>query len=220
MRRAVRTLLLVTAGGLAREVATLEQATGRYERLLMSDDDPLLWGSKVAGVPVIGSIDRVGDLGDADLVVCAGSGTTRRALVARLDALGVPAERYARVVHPSVDVPPTCHVGAGTILLAHVTLTADVRLGRHVVAMPGATLTHDCVVEDFGTLCAGVSLGGGVHVGAAAYLGMNSCVREGLRVGEEAVLGMGAGLLSPLPAGETWVGLPARPAAVRVPVED
>jgi acetyltransferase-like isoleucine patch superfamily enzyme len=66
-------------------------------------------------------------------------------------------------------------------------------------------------VEDFATLCAGVSLGGGVRVGAAAYLGMNAAVREGLTVGDGAVLGMGAALTRDLPPGQTWVGQPARP---------
>ena len=79
------------------------------------------------------------------------------------------------------------------MVLANVTMTADVTVGEHVVLMPQVVLTHDDVVADYATLCAGVVLGGTVHIGAGAYLGMNSSVRQGIRVGRDATLGHGVG---------------------------
>jgi acetyltransferase-like isoleucine patch superfamily enzyme len=131
--------------------------------------------------------------------------------VERLNKLGVGDDRWGQVVDPSVRVPSSCRIGAGSILLAGTVLTAEVTIGRHVVVMPHATLTHDDQLEDFATVCAGVSLAGGVRVGPRAYLGTNASVREAVVVGADAVLGMGSALLSDLPAGETWVGVPARP---------
>ena len=77
--------------------------------------------------------------------------------------------------------------------------------------MPGVVLTHDDQINDFATLCARVTLGGNVLVGEGAYLGMGAMVRERVEVGEGSTLGMGAVLLRDLPAGETWVGVPAQP---------
>jgi sugar O-acyltransferase (sialic acid O-acetyltransferase NeuD family) len=206
-------LALVAASGLAREVLAVEAALAPYDEIVVVDDDPIRWGTELAGHPVlVGGIERLAGLPHHRVVVCAGSGRARRAIVARLASAGVGPQRFATVRHPSVEVPAGCAVGHGSILLANVTLTCDVRIGRHVVAMPGVTLTHDDVVADYATLCAGVSLGGGVVVGEAAYLGMNASVRQGVVVGPEATLGMGAALVAPLPAGETWVGVPARPA--------
>jgi sugar O-acyltransferase (sialic acid O-acetyltransferase NeuD family) len=205
------TLVVVAASGLAREVLAVPGLLRDHHRVVVLDDDPARWSESLAGHRVHGGLDLVTGVPDARVVVCAGSGRARRSIVARLLELGVGPDRYATVRHPSVAVGAGSTIGAGSILLAHVALTADVRVGRHVVAMPGATLTHDDVVEDYATLCAGVSLGGSVRVGEAAYLGMNSAVRERAAVGREAVLGMGGVLLHDLPDHQTWAGVPARP---------
>ena len=205
-------LLVVAAGGLAREVLEVVRAARAFTGdLRVLDDAPQTWGGELNGAPVAGGLEEVKRYENHEVLVCAGRGVVRRGLVARLAELGVEPERYATVVHPSVRLPASCEVGAGTVLLAGVVLTATVHLGRHVVAMPNVTLTHDDQVADFVTLCAGVSLGGTVCVGEAAYLGMNSSVREELSVGSDTVLGMGSVLLQDLPDGETWAGVPARP---------
>ncbi len=212
-------LLLIAASGLAREVLAVERLLDRHAAFHVVDDNPALWGTEVGGVPVVGGIDLVGEYADHDLLVCAGRGPARRGIVARLRELGVRADRFATTVHPGVDVPAGSRIGRGSIVLAGAVMTADVSLGEHVVAMPHVTLTHDDVVGDYATLCAGVTLGGEVTVGEGAYLGMSSSVRERVTVGADAVLGMGAVLLRDLPAGETWVGTPARPFGVRLDSE-
>ena len=208
-------VILVAASGLAREVAAVLSLDPGYVLRGVLDDDPRLAGSVVAGATVLGPVESAGDHRDARFVLCAGRGASREAIRRGLAGLGVGPEHYLTVIHPSVEVPGSCEIGLGSVLLAQVALTADVKVGEHVVAMPNVTLTHDVVVEDFATLTAGVSLAGGVRVGRGAYLGMNASVRQGGRIGAGAVLGMGAVLLSDLPPGETWIGVPAQRAAHR-----
>lgn len=207
-------VILVAASGLAREVIAAAPRGIRFIGIL--DDDREKHGSLLAGVPVSGGLEQLEHRGSAKIAVCAGKGAGRRGLVTRLSEFGVTDADYATLLAPGVRVPPGCAVGAGSVVLPGVVLTADVTIGRHVVVMPNVTLTHDDRLDDFATLCAGVSLGGNVTIGEAAYLGMNSSVRENSCVGAGAVLGMGAALLFDLPEGETWVGVPARPLAVRI----
>jgi sugar O-acyltransferase (sialic acid O-acetyltransferase NeuD family) len=210
-------LLLIAAGGLAREVLATVRESGQHDVVGILDDDEDKAGSFVDGAPVLGPVSDALRYPQAGAVVCVGAGSGRARVVARLAGLGFPQSRYTAVVDSSVRIPPGCRIGVGSILLGHVTLTAGVTLGDHVVVMPGVTLTHDDVVEDFTTFASGVSLGGGVRIGRAAYLGMNASVREGTSVGAGAMIGMGAVVLRDVPADETWVGVPARAMRSGIP---
>jgi sugar O-acyltransferase (sialic acid O-acetyltransferase NeuD family) len=203
-------LLLVAASGLAREVLAVCEASGRSVVGVL-DDDAAKVGTALGTTTVLGSLDRVRHHPHAELLLCAGKGSVRRDLAVRLAALGVGDDRYATIVDPSVRLPRSCSLGVGSILLGGVVLTADVRVGRHVVCMPHVTLTHDDDLADYVTLTTGVSLGGGVTVGEAAYIGMNASVREQRTVGAACVLGMGAVLVSDQPDGTVYAGVPARP---------
>lgn len=202
-------LLIVGASGLAREII----ASGLSGVVGVVDDDVDLHGTDLAGVPVVGSIGDAVDRTES-LLVCIGPSTQRRSVVRRLSKFGVADERFASYTAASVIIGSTSTVGVGSILLDGVVVTADVAIRRHVVVMPNCTITHDCILEDFATLAAGVALGGGVRVHNAAYLGMNASVRQRLTIGESAVIGMGSAVVQDVPHDQTWAGVPARPLQV------
>ncbi|MBM7770574.1 sugar O-acyltransferase (sialic acid O-acetyltransferase NeuD family) [Actinokineospora baliensis] len=205
-------LLLVGAGGLAREVLAAARALpSEFKTIGMLDDNPAQHGSDVDGVPVLGPSDLVHEHTDALVLVCVaspGKPAGRANVVRRLD---LPAERYATLVHPAASVAPGVELGEGTVLLAGTVITAPQRVGAHVLAMPHVLFTHDDSVADFVTCAGRATLAGAVTVAESAYLGAGSLVRQGIRIGARAVLGMGAVVLSDVPDDQTWVGVPAKP---------
>lgn len=211
-------IVLIGASGLAREVIAVLAESTRRRVVGVLDDNASALGASFGGVPVLGTIGDVEALAGARPLVCVGAGRSRESIVGRLSARGIPQTEYPTILDPSVRNPGGCQIGPGSILLANVTLTADLTVGCHVVIMPGVTVTHDDVIEDFVTIAAGVSLGGGVRVARAAYLGMNSSVLPGAIIGAYSTLGLGAALLTDLPDHETWVGVPAHPIRRHDPV--
>ncbi|HEY6531318.1 MAG TPA: NeuD/PglB/VioB family sugar acetyltransferase [Acidimicrobiales bacterium] len=209
----LRPLVLAGAGGFARETAELVAALGPdggFDLLGFLDDDPLMVGADVGGLPVLGPLDWVHDHPDVAVVLCAGNPGNpgvRRTIAHRL---GLDDDRYATLVHPAASVASSASLGPGTVVHATTVLTADIELGAHVAVMPAVVLTHDDVVSDFVTIGAGVRVAGGVLVGEAAYLGSGCLIRERVTVGRDSLVGMGAVVTRDIPPGEVWVGSPAR----------
>lgn len=208
----LRPLILVGAGGFARETAELVRAINdvrpTWDLLGCVDDSPALHGTEVAGMRVLGPCDTVID-GDAQVAVCLGNPRryTTRALV--VDRLGLPPERYATLVHPAAVIPRSVPVGHGTVVHATTVATGWASIGAHVAVMPGVIITHDDRIRDYVTIAAGVRLAGGVIVERGAYLGSGVLVRENLTIGAWSMVGMGALVTKSIPPGELWIGSPA-----------
>lgn len=207
-------LLLVGAGGFAREtlelVAAVNRAAPRWDVRGLLDDDDALHGTRVGGVEVLGPAAAVADHPDARVAACVASPGDPFRRLRLVDRLALPPDRWATLVHPAAVVAASASIGPGSVLHACTVLTADVRMGAHVAVMPAVVLTHDDIVEDGVTFGAGVRVAGAVTIQRGAYLGAGALVREHLVVGAGAVIGMGAVVTRRVPPGETWTGVPAR----------
>lgn len=208
---APRPLLLLGAAGLAREVLAAVRALPEQPWTVLGalDDNPDRHGAELDGVPVLGPTTLVHEHPDAAVVACVAS--PRRPGL-RLDLprrLGLPADRWATVVHPTAAVAAGTVLGAGCVLLAHTVVTAPQRIGAHLLAMPHVLLTHDDVIGDGVTMAGRATLGGGVTVGDGAYLGSGCLIRENVTIGAGALVGLGAVVLRDVPPGQIWAGNPA-----------
>lgn len=219
----MRSLLLIGAGGFARETIELVRAINRlvptWDLIGLLDDDPEMHGRELLGVPVLGPCDAAETFADTAVVACVANPDDplrRLRLVARL---GLTAEHCATLVHPTAAIAESATIGPGSVLHANTVLTADIRIGAHVAIMPGVILTHDDVVEDGVTFASGARVASAVTVEAGAYIGAGALLRERLTVGAGAVVGMGAVVTKPVPAGEVWFGSPARPAPATIGLE-
>jgi sugar O-acyltransferase (sialic acid O-acetyltransferase NeuD family) len=222
--RAQRDLILIGCGGFGREtaaaVAAINAVEPRWRLRGFLDDSPELEGTTVAGVPVLGPIDSVGDHPNAAVVITTGRPGNYVSRPAIADRIDLDEDRYATLVHPSAVVGADCRIGPGSVLLGHVDLTTEVVVGGHVAVMPQVVLPHDTVVEDFATIASGVQVGGGCEIARGSYVGSGSCLREGLRIGVRAMIGMGAVVTRDVPAERLWCGVPARDCgAAPIPID-
>lgn len=145
--------------------------------------------------------------------IAVANGTTRAHLARRCAVDGIG---FFQVHAANVVVMDDCTIGEGAILCPFVTLTSNIRIGRHFHANLYSYVEHDCVIGDFVTFAPGVSCNGNVTIEDYAYIGSGAVLRQGrpgepLVIGRGAVVGMGAVVTRSVPPGVTVVGNPARP---------
>ena len=84
-------------------------------------------------------------------------------------------------------------IGEGTFLMAHVHIGHDAQIGADCELAPGTVIGGHCTVGD------------------RVRFGVNASVRPFITIGDDARIGAGAVVVKHVPAGEVWVGNPARP---------
>ncbi len=91
-------------------------------------------------------------------------------------------------------------------------MLADTRIGRGAKIDNAVQIGHNCVVEPGAILVAQVGLAGSVTIGAGAILAGQVGVKDHVTIGAGARIGARSAVHGDVPAGETWLGEPARPA--------
>jgi sugar O-acyltransferase (sialic acid O-acetyltransferase NeuD family) len=145
--------------------------------------------------------------------IAIANGFVRQKLAERCAADGVTFfETRASNVVQLDDV----QIDEGAILCPFVTLTSNIRIGKHFHANLYSYVEHDCVIGNFVTFAPGVKCNGNVLIEDHAYIGAGAIIKQGqpgrpLVIGRSAVVGMGAVVTKSVPPGVTVVGNPARP---------
>ena len=151
--------------------------------------------------------------GTRHAVLAIASGSVREALAERCALDGVQPWTVAAANVVQMD---EVQLGEGAVLAPFVTITSNIRIGRHFHANLYSYVEHDCVVGDFVTFAPGVHCNGNVVIEDHAYIGAGAILKQGqpgqpLVIGKGAVVGMGAVVTKSVAPGATVVGNPARP---------
>lgn len=106
-------------------------------------------------------------------------------------------------------------LGEGAVLCPFVTLTSNIRIGKHFHANLYSYVEHDCTIGNYVTFAPGVKCNGNVVIEDHVYIGSGAVLKQGrpgqpLVIGRGAVVGMGAVVTKSVAPGTTVVGNPAR----------
>jgi UDP-3-O-[3-hydroxymyristoyl] glucosamine N-acyltransferase len=112
-------------------------------------------------------------------------------------------------------------IGSGARIEAYVTVDAGTKrathIGRRTWLMKRCHVGHDAHIGQDCELAPGTVICGWAEIGNGVKIGVNASILPHRKVGDGARIGAGAVVTKDVPAGETWVGNPARPLVKQPP---
>jgi sugar O-acyltransferase (sialic acid O-acetyltransferase NeuD family) len=128
----------------------------------------------------------------------------------RIASLGVPAERFETLVHPTSYISRRAKIGRGALIFQQCTVSNGAAIGDHVVALPQTVISHDCLLGDYAVATSAVTVGSEAKVGRNVYLGTGCMMLPGVSIGEGSLVGIGSVVLRDVEPNKVVVGNPAR----------
>ena len=206
----MKTLLIIGAGGLGKEVVDILQSSPQgAEYDLAFVDDVIPPNTIVHGVRVLGNSSILCEVSpeSTDICVAVGSPAIRRTLIEKIEGYGLS---FATVIDPSALIRSSAVLGTGVIISAFAFVSCNTVVGSHAVINPCALVGHDVVIGRYAVVGGGARLLGGARIGEGALIGAGASVLHNKAVGDWATVGIGSAVLAPVENGITVIGNPAR----------
>ena len=202
------------SGAIAAESVRALARTGQDIDLLgfLNDLEPA--GTLISGTHVLGPFPSWKDLPANTLFLAPlHKVNVMRERLAVIEALQIPAERWATVIDPRCAVAEDADIAPGCFVGPFASVGPMSTLARHAVVRAGAHISHDCTIGTFAFIGINAVVSGFATLGEGGYVGPGAIVRERRRVGQFSVVGAGSVVRKDVVDGETVAGSPARRVA-------
>ncbi len=208
-------LLVFGAGGHAKSILDMVKQINQFTIAGILDDDFLLTGKQVLGIPVIGSRALLPELRNQGVKLAANGVGGILDINIRIRVFKVLEDAgysFPVLIHPRAAIEPSAKIKNGVQVFANAYIGSETILEEKCMINTNAVISHDCIIGSYTHIAPGALLAGQVHVGANTLVGMGVTTAIGVQIGDRVRIGNGAIILTDVPdrtiiqAGRFWTG--------------
>ena len=204
---------LIFLGATGHLQSVMDSALAQGYRVAAILDDYVPVGKEFYGHYVMGGTDLLPSLyekGHRHVFVSAGSigGYGNREkwyLLAK--SLGFTV---VNIIDPTAAVASNAVLGEGVFVGKNAVVNGYAQVGNMAIVNTGSIVEHANILEDYASLAPGCTLCGGVKVERGAHVGAGSTVLQTVTIGREALVGIGSVVTRDIPPRVVAYGNPCK----------
>lgn len=185
-------MYLYGASGHAKVIIDILRANHEPIEALFDDNEKI---NSLFDYPVLRSSEVCGPL-----IISIGNNGIRSKIAMKLNV------EYGRAFHPSAIISGEAVIKEGTVVMQGAIIQSDCRIGSHCIINTGASVDHECLIEDCVHISPHCTLCGNVQVGEGSWIGAGSTIIPGVKIGKWSVVGAGSVVTKDIPDGVLAVG--------------
>jgi sugar O-acyltransferase (sialic acid O-acetyltransferase NeuD family) len=175
-------------------------------------------GESIYGYKIIGRQEEIIQLMDKHViegcVITIGDNWSRKKVYDQINEIA-PNLKWPNAIHPSVIISNRVEFGKGILVMAGVIINSNAYLGDFTNFFTNCNVEHDCYIDDFASISAGVVLGGKVKIGKFSAIALNATVFDRITVGDNTVIGGASLVTKDIPSNVLAYGNPAKIIRIR-----
>lgn len=202
-------IIIVGAGGFAKEIVFLLSRIPKYDLLGFVDDNYLELPKTILGKPVLGPISKLLSY-NFEVNVAIGIANPMLKKKVYTELLRNPYLSFPNIIDPTALIGLNVKFGIGNIIMANTTYTADIIIKNFNMINIGSTIGHDTSLGNYNAIYPNVNISGNVSMENENEIGVGTKIIQNIQIGNRNVIGAGAVVIRNIDSQTKNVGVPAK----------
>ena len=203
----MKTLCIYGCGGQGRDIAELALKSGRWNDIVLVDDDikeSIVNDFKVYTLEDI--LDRYSKE-KIEFIISIGEPFIRKS---KYEVLRKHNIQLAILNDMDAYTTRKTIIEEGCILHHGSVVSCNTSIGKCSFINKNSVIGHDVIIGDFCVISPSVTIGGFTQIGSNCYIGSGAIIRNGIKIGENSIIGMGSVVLKDIEPNSVVAGNPAK----------